>query len=151
VLCRRRASDPASPDRDGTCDRTQTVDRTKVFPTTAFGYRKVTVERPLRLNFQASPERISRLEEARTFVNLAVSRKKNPHERAYEESEGRKFQQEILDLLRTLPATLYRDRAEFADELRQAVRHTGLRLAAPVWRAILDALSERDETAALCR
>jgi type I restriction enzyme M protein len=33
----------------------------KIFPTTHFGYRKITVERPLRLNFQASPERISRL------------------------------------------------------------------------------------------
>jgi type I restriction enzyme M protein len=30
----------------------------KIFPTTDFGYRKVTAERPLRLNFQASPERI---------------------------------------------------------------------------------------------
>ncbi len=28
----------------------------KVFPTTHFGYRKITVERPLRLNFQATPE-----------------------------------------------------------------------------------------------
>src|SRR5439155_531463 len=30
--------------------------RAKIFQTTAFGYRKVTIERPLRLNFQASPE-----------------------------------------------------------------------------------------------
>ena len=35
----------------------------KIFPTTYFGFRKITVERPLRLNFQASPERIARLEE----------------------------------------------------------------------------------------
>jgi type I restriction enzyme M protein len=34
---------------------------TRVFETTEFGYRKITVERPLRLNFQASPERIARL------------------------------------------------------------------------------------------
>jgi type I restriction enzyme M protein len=30
----------------------------KVFPTTHFGFRKLTVERPLRLNFQATPERV---------------------------------------------------------------------------------------------
>src|SRR3989442_12155518 len=30
----------------------------KVFANSHFGYRKITVERPLRLNFQASPERI---------------------------------------------------------------------------------------------
>ena len=33
----------------------------RIFPTTNFGFRKITVERPLRLNFQASPERIARL------------------------------------------------------------------------------------------
>src|SRR5207249_973726 len=48
----------------------------KVFPTTHFGFRKITVERPLRLNFQASPERITRLAEETAFRNLAVSRKK---------------------------------------------------------------------------
>src|SRR6184192_90958 len=36
--------------------------RSKIFPTTHFGFRKITVERPLRLNFQASPERITGLE-----------------------------------------------------------------------------------------
>ena len=35
----------------------------KVFDYRDFGHRKVTVERPLRLNFQATPERIARLDE----------------------------------------------------------------------------------------
>jgi type I restriction enzyme M protein len=37
----------------------------RIFPTTHFGFRKITVERPLRLNFQASPERIARLDDER--------------------------------------------------------------------------------------
>jgi len=45
----------------------------RVFPTTHFGFRKITVERPLRLNFQASPERIARLEEEKGFQALAHS------------------------------------------------------------------------------
>ena len=48
----------------------------RVYPTTHFGFRKITVERPLRLDFQASPERIARLDDQRAFANLAVSRKK---------------------------------------------------------------------------
>lgn len=36
----------------------------KTFDTADFGYRKITVERPLRLNVQTSPERIERLREA---------------------------------------------------------------------------------------
>jgi type I restriction enzyme M protein len=39
----------------------------RIFPTTHFGFRKITVERPLRLSFQASAERIARLEEEKGF------------------------------------------------------------------------------------
>ena len=46
----------------------------RVLPTTHFGFRKITVERPLQLNFQASPERIGRLEEVKGFQALATSR-----------------------------------------------------------------------------
>ena len=46
----------------------------KVFPTTHFGYRKITVERPLRLSFAASPERVAGPEEE--VQALAESRKK---------------------------------------------------------------------------
>jgi len=35
------------------------TEESKIFPVDAFGYRRITVERPLRLNFQASPERLS--------------------------------------------------------------------------------------------
>ena len=50
----------------------------KVFDNDDFGYRKVTVERPLRLNFEATPERICRLEEQKVFQNLAQSKKAGP-------------------------------------------------------------------------
>src|SRR5690554_7227299 len=35
--------------------------QSKIFPVEAFGYRRFTVERPLRLNFQTSPERIEKV------------------------------------------------------------------------------------------
>ena len=124
--------------------------RAKVFPSTAFGYRKVTIERPLRLNFQASPERVARVEEAKAFQNLAVSKKKDAGERAADESTGRKTQEAIRKLLKTLPGTLVKDRAEFLPVFDAAVKKAGLRLSAAVKRAILDALSERDESAAIC-
>ena len=122
----------------------------RIFPTTHFGFRKITVERPLRLNFQASPERIGRIEEERGFQALAQSKKKGAAG-AKEQAEGRAQQEEIRKLLRTLPATLYRDRAEFEAVLEGAAGKAGIKLSAPVTKAILSALSERDETAAICR
>jgi type I restriction enzyme M protein len=48
----------------------------KIFDNEDFGYYRITVERPLRLNFQASKERIERLRGERAFVNLAKSERK---------------------------------------------------------------------------
>ncbi|HVA49610.1 MAG TPA: hypothetical protein VNH11_24810 [Pirellulales bacterium] len=94
---------------------------------------------------------IARLEEAKAFQNLAVSKKKDADERAEDERAGRKLQKAIRAMLATLPDTLMKDRADFLTIFDEAVTNAGLRLAAPVRRAILDALSERDETAAICR
>ena len=93
----------------------------RVYPTTHFGFRKITVERPLRLDFQASPERIARLDDQRAFANLAVSRKKGAAG-AKDEAAGRKQQAAIRALLGSLPAESFLDRALFEAELAQAVR-----------------------------
>lgn len=124
--------------------------RAKVFPSSAFGYRKVTIERPLRLNFQVSPERAARLEEARAFQNLAVSKKKDPAERAAEEAAGQKQQEALRQLLRTLPGKLFKARPDFLKVLDDRIKAAGLRLTAALRRALLDALGERDESAAVC-
>ena len=122
----------------------------RIFSTTQFGYRKVIVERPLRLNFQAIPERIARLKEARAFQALARSRKRG-QAATDEMAHGRRLQKDIIKLLSRLPDTIVRDRAVFDDMLDDAVKAAGLKLSAPVRKAILAALSERDETAAICR
>ncbi len=122
----------------------------RIFPTTHFGFRKITVERPLRLNFQASPERIARLEEERGFQALAQSKKKGAGG-TKEQAVGRGEQDAIRKLVRTLPDTLFKKRDEFERVLEAAARKVEVKLAAPVGKAILSALSERDETAAICR
>jgi type I restriction enzyme M protein len=122
----------------------------RIYPTTHFGFRKITVERPLRLNFQASPERVARLEEEKGFQALAQSKKKGTAG-AQEEAEGRALQESIRRFLRALPPTLFKDRDAFETVLDGAAKKAGLRLSAPARKAILSALSERDETAEICR
>ena len=123
----------------------------RIFPTTQFGYRKITVERPLRLNFQASAERIARLEQQRSFQNLAESKKRDQEVRAREEAAGRAQQRTIVAMLQMVPDTLFRDRSVFLAELAAAARHAEIKLPAPVKKAILTALAERDATAEICR
>ena len=133
-------------DKDGE-ERDAVVSR--VYPTTHFGFRKITVERPLRLDFQASAERIARLDVQRAFANLAVSRKRGDA-KAQDEQAGRERQEEIRALLRSLPDGLFLDRARFDAELSRAADEAEVKLAAPVRKAILSALSARNEEAAIC-
>jgi type I restriction enzyme M protein len=123
----------------------------KIFPVTQFGYRRITIERPLQLNFQASPERIERLKGERTFARLAESKKRNPEVKAQEEELGRRQQVKILDMLQSLPDTLFKDRPSFEKVLKMAPPEHGIKLDASLKKAILSALSERDETAEVCR
>lgn len=122
----------------------------RVYPTTHFGYRRITVERPLKLNFQASPERIAQLDAESAFKNLAISKKKDATTKADEEAAGRKAQDAIKALLSTLAGTLFTNRDKFIDAIKAAEKATGTKLDAPLQRAVLSALSERDENAEVC-
>ena len=124
----------------------------RIFPTTHFGFRKITVERPLRLNFQASPERIARLEDEK---RLPGARAVEEEGRCRREGAGRRPRCAGGDpqaRCAALPNTLFKDRDEFERRARRR-REEGRRRSspAPVRKAILSALSERDETAAICR
>ena len=121
----------------------------RVFPTSHFGYRKITVERPLRLNFLASPDRIARLEEERGFQSLAKSKKRG-YAGDREEALGLRLQRALRDLLNDMPETTVFDRRAFAASLDDALKKAELKLPAPAKRAVLSALSERDENAAVC-
>ncbi len=128
-------------------------EHSKIFDNEDFGFHKVTVERPLKLNFQASPERIELLTEERSFANLATSKKKKGSKAAEAEiAAGRELQEAILSALRTLDAEkVYQNREEFEKDLLAAMKATEVKLTASVKKAILGALSERDETADVCR
>jgi type I restriction enzyme M protein len=127
----------------------------KIFDNADFGFQKITVERPLRLNFQASPERIARLEDESAFRNLATSNKKNETARLEEIESGKRRQAQIRSLLAAFAKshcdTCYRDRKTFLEHMRELDRQQGVRLSAAELKAVLAALGERDEAAEICR
>jgi type I restriction enzyme M protein len=124
----------------------------KIFDNRDFGYLKLTIERPLRLNFQASPERIARLDSETAFANLAESAKRKDKSAIAQEVEaGRRLQADIKSALGRLdPNKLYTSRHAFEADLDEALKAAAIRIAAPVRKAILSALSERDPTADIC-
>ena len=94
----------------------------KIFNTTDFGYRQIVIERPLRLNFQVSNERIEKL-----TIN-----------------------QEILDLLNNFPdKKLFKNREKFLVVFNKHFKNT--KLPATTKKSFINGLSERDESADICK
>jgi len=56
--------------------QTETRVVSRIFENREFGFLKVTVERPLRMNFEATDQRIARLDEQPAFVSLATPKKR---------------------------------------------------------------------------
>lgn len=126
----------------------------KVFDNDDFGYHKITVERPLRLNFHATPERIARLEDETAFKNLASSAKKDEAARLIDIAAGEKRQETIRQLLAEFARRhpeMIKDRKVFLTALKPIDRELSVRLAAVELKAVINALGERDETAEICR
>ena len=111
------------------------ADVSKIFDAHDFGYREIRVERPLRLNFQCSPGRIDRLKSEKAFLKLDTA-----------------AQDDLLRVLTTfVPATPYKDRADFEDALAKGAKKACAGISTSLKKMIFAALSERDETAAICR
>jgi len=122
----------------------------KIFDNEDFGFHRIRVERPLQLDFQASPERIARLEDERSWNNLLKSRKKG--DKAAEElAQGTSLQQAVRAALGRLDTSkVYLDRAAFRKDLKAICKAQRLSMPAAINKAIESALGERNEAAEVC-
>ncbi len=124
--------------------------RSKLFDNSDFGYHQITVERPLRLSFQVTPDRIAALKQEAAFQKLATSKKKGKEaERAV--AEGQQVQRQLIAILEGMNgATVDTNREAFEVRLTKAAASSDLKLAVPFKKAILNAMSERNENADIC-
>ena len=134
--------------------RTRACVVSKIFDNEDFGYHKITVERPLRLNFAATPERIARIETEPALLKLATSKKKPGQAHDAEIVKGQLRQQQIRDLLDALEVRLagelINDRDQFLARLRLVEESQQTRLTAAERKAVVSALGERDPAAEPC-
>lgn len=128
-------------------------EQVRIFDNEDLGYRRITVERPLRLNFTVDDERLARVKEAPAFASLASSKKRKDKAGAEEEIEaGKKLQRRILEALSDLSMHgLIKDRDVFSTMVKGAFKRAELNVPKTLSKATLSALSERDETAEICR
>ncbi|AXV40428.1 class I SAM-dependent DNA methyltransferase [Methanobacterium sp. BAmetb5] len=116
----------------------------KVFDNEDFGYTKVTVERPLQLNFEVNKERLENLYAVNAFSKLAASKSKDPETKLREENEGKELQNEIIKSLQKIDQH-YKNWDEFEKRIKEALKP--FKLSPAFIKNIIMALSEHDDTA----
>jgi type I restriction enzyme M protein len=105
-----------------------TSDISKVFDALDFAYWSVTVERPLRLNFTATPERIEAVAKHKQLGKI----------------DG------LVGSLRAFGTELYRNREDFLRDLGKRLGSDGVRLTPAQRKTLWQTLGERDEGADIC-
>lgn len=115
----------------------------RIFDNAAFGFRRITIERPLRLRYRDIPARLPRLDAHPLWARHGEDKKRDAAARVHKAA--------IRGVLEGIdPAAEWDDRARFLAELRRRCRADGITLPTLLARAIGEALGERDPTAAPC-
>lgn len=140
-------------------DQSKSLFVSKIFDNRDFAYLKITVERPLRLNFAVTDERIERFKKASFFINIAISKKRKDKEQTDKEKrKGEADQRAILDVLTTMKmgftqGELIKNRKDFDKQLVDAFKKARVDLDADLKEALLSpgSLGEKDPSAEICR
>lgn len=127
-------------------------ENSKIFDNEDFGYRKVTIERPLKLSFKVNEEAIENVRNTTQFINLAVSKKKDIEVKEKEKAEGKIKQDKLIKLLESFDNTLeYMDRDKFIKDLKAKSKEFDIQLSAGLIKAIVNAIGVRNEDAVVCK
>lgn len=119
-------------------------DSSKVFETDALGYRRIVVERPLRLRYRIDDEAVERLKAQSVFEKLTSAPKNASEAVALAAREAGEAQQRALvEGLQVLEGLSTVDRTEMAEALKPLLNEAG----AAVKRAVWEAISNRDAAA----
>jgi type I restriction enzyme M protein len=126
---RKRVGDEQIAEITRLCSEFQEGDRCKIFRNEEFGYRRITVERPLKVRWEVTDE------------SLATLRVSKPLGKLDEDARGR-----LLSAVEGLKGTWTTERDVFAEKVRGVLAAIG-KIAKPVEKAVLDATMARDDEA----
>ena len=120
-------------------------DNVKIFNNEDFGYTKITVERPMQLNYQVTEKRLENLYSYSAFKKLAESKNKDLETKMTEEVEGKKQQEAIKEALLAIGDDLYTDWDTFEVKVKQALNQFDFKPA--FIKNVIEKLSEHDDSA----
>lgn len=123
--------------------------RSKIFPTTEFAYREITIQRPLRLKFEVTDKSLARLKEHKDFMNDQPSKKKGEKGKV-ENKAWQELRAAIHEILESIRGKIYMSRAEFLKKLEDEIKKRDLKATKKTAKTIWQEIGERDEEAEIC-
>lgn len=124
-------------------------ERSKIFSTTEFAYREITIQRPLRLKFEITNESLARLKEHKDFMNDRPSKKSGEKGEAANKA-WRKLRAMIYEILESMRGKRYMSRADFLKKLEMEVKKRDVKIPKKTLKTIWQEIGERDEKAEIC-
>ena len=109
----------------------------KIFDNEDFGYHRITVDRPLKRNFQVSKERLEKLQQESSFLKLDELKEKPKQPKC----------KDILNVLSKISTKIYKDHSAFSNDLSDVLSKADFKITATLQKTIENILSERDEDA----
>ena len=122
--------------------------RSKVFDSSKFGYRAVTIQRPLRLKFEMTEESMERVKNNKTFLIDNPSKKKGG-KREEENKEWQELREKIYKALNKLAGKTYMSRDAFLEALGDAFGEG--KIPAKYEKIIWKEIGEHDDEAEICK
>jgi type I restriction enzyme M protein len=124
-------------------------ERVKIFDTTDFAYRQITIQRPLRLRFEVTNESLARLKEHKDFLNDVPS-KKSGERGAAENKAWQELRAAIYEILEGMRGKALTSRAKFVEKLETELKKRDLRITKKTLKTLWQQIGERDEEAEIC-
>jgi type I restriction enzyme M protein len=121
----------------------------KIFNTTDFAYRQITIQRPLRLRFDITDEAIARLKEHKDFLNDVPSKKSGERGDA-ENKAWQELRAAIYEILEGMRGKVLTSRAKFIEKLESELKKRELKMTKKTLKTIWQQIGERDEEAEIC-
>jgi type I restriction enzyme M protein len=112
----------------------KTTEHSLIFDNEDFGYSTITVERPLKLKFEITPEKLALIDDSKPLQKLETSGIAN-----------------LKSALASFPAgKVWMDRKVFEKDLKSACLAAGVALAAAQEKAVVGIFGEHDDEAVVC-
>ncbi|MDH6060007.1 type I restriction-modification system subunit M [Chrysosporum bergii ANA360D] len=125
----------------------QETEQSKIFDNADFGYHKITVDRPLRLSFQVTPERIEQFITA-TQVNSPPKKASKAQQEIPLNIEVESKYQRVVEILKDLfNGDIHTDFNQVKQDFEKTLKVEEIKLTSKDLKLVYDTFTQKDESA----